>query len=67
MKTTITTTKNLRNFRIKLSLPYSEVVQKYFQVTRFFCFCSQIMTTNPASSPVCLLVLTQTQVVLSSF
>lgn len=30
MKTTITTTKNLRNFRIKLSLPYSEVVQKYF-------------------------------------
>ena len=56
---------------IKLSLPYSKVVPKYFirsyDFFFFFGFFSQIVTTKPASNLVCLFVLPQTQVLLFSF
>lgn len=69
---TIVTQTNVRTqiSEIQLSLPYSKVVQKCFfwlHYYFFFCVCSQIMATNPASSLVCLFILPQTQVVLFSF
>lgn len=48
---------------MKLSLPYSKAVQKYFLGrVIIFCSCSQILTTKPASSLIYLFNLPSTQV-----
>lgn len=49
---------------MKLSLPYSKAVQKYFLGCEvIFCSCSQILTTKPASSLIYLFILPSTQMV----
>lgn len=57
--------KTTETSEMKLSLPYSKVVQKYsLGHMIIFCSYSQILTTNPVSSLVCVFILPPTQVVL---